>query len=274
VTLPMVSMLICVEGVAPVVEGALAKAKTFTRSQEGALRLYELNQPLPLEGIKPVLAVEGTTLYFATTAGFLKECREQKTGLAQSSEFRQALAQVGSEGNGLGYVSPKFFDHLRRFEALNPDLPADTKSIVHLVMANLPKPDRALVTVRTNLPDGILVCSYWNRSLKQEAAMVSVYNPITVGLMAAMAIPAFQKVRQASQQKAVLNNLRQLAAAADQYYLERGVRTATYNDLVGPGKYIKAINPVAGENYRTLRFVQGMPLRVRLPDGRTVEYKP
>ena len=125
-----------------------------------------------------------------------------------------------------------------------------------------------------NTDDGVLFRSYMNRSLKQDVAGVAVYNPVSVGLLAAMAIPAFQKVRTASQEKAILNNLRQLAAAADQYYLENGVSSATYDDLVGARKYIKVINPVAGENYRALRFQQGTTLRVRTADGRTVEYRP
>ena len=48
---------------------------------------------------------------------------------------------------------------------------------------------------------------------------------VIIGLLAAMAIPAFQKVRQSSQDKAVLNNARQLSAGADQYFLENGVST-------------------------------------------------
>ena len=36
---------------------------------------------------------------------------------------------------------------------------------------------------------------------------------VIIGLLAAMAIPAFQKVRIASQDKAVLNNARQMSAA-------------------------------------------------------------
>jgi hypothetical protein len=47
-----------------------------------------------------------------------------------------------------------------------------------------------------------------------------------------------------------------------------------YNDLVGPTRYIKALTPVMGENYRTVRLVEGLPLRIQLPDGRTVEYAP
>lgn len=33
------------------------------------------------------------------------------------------------------------------------------------------------------------------------------------------------------------------SAVVDQYYLEHGVTTATYDDLVGPDKYIKQIRP-------------------------------
>ena len=54
---------------------------------------------------------------------------------------------------------------------------------------------------------------------------------VIIGLLAAMAIPAFQKVRTNSQDKAVLNNARQLSAGADQYYLENGVSTVRLTDL-------------------------------------------
>jgi len=74
------------------------------------------------------------------------------------------------------------------------------------------------------------------------------------GLMAAMAIPAFQKVRSVSQEKAIINNLRQLDAAAEQFMLENGVTKAAYADLVGqgPDRYIKNLTPVSGEDYTRL----------------------
>jgi type IV pilus assembly protein PilA len=72
---------------------------------------------------------------------------------------------------------------------------------------------------------------------------------VIIGLLAAMAIPAFQKVRETSQEKAILNNLRQLASAADQYFLENGVTQVASADLVGTDKYVKVINAVAGESY-------------------------
>lgn len=273
---PALSLLICLDGVAPTVEEALVKSAQFTATVDGAVHLYELKQPLPLPGIKPVLAVDGTSLYFATSMEFMRECRGVgPAGLAQRAEFKEALAHVGSEGNALSYVSPRFFEQVKRIEALNPKLPPESKRVLEFVLHMLPKTERPLVTVRRNLPDGILVNSYWNRSLKQDVAALAIYNPMTVGMMAAMAIPAFQKVRTASQEKVVLNNLRQLSAAADQHYLENGVTTARYDDLVGPGKYIKQMNPVGGEDYRLLLFKQGAPLRVRVPSlKKTVEYAP
>ncbi len=73
---------------------------------------------------------------------------------------------------------------------------------------------------------------------------------VIIGLLAAMAIPAFNKVRETSQQKAVLNNLRQIASAASQYFVDAGVTEAAYDDLVGTNKYVKTLNPVAGESYK------------------------
>jgi type IV pilus assembly protein PilA len=272
--LPAFSFAICVEGIGPVVENAIAKSPAFRRTDEGAVHIYSPAQPAPLPGVDPAFVVDGSTLFITSARAFLAECRTQKTGLAQTAEFQQALAHVGNEGNGLVYVSPRMFEQLRRIETLNPNLPEQTKATLRFVLSRIPAAPQPLVAVRTNLPDGILLRSYLNRSLKQDVAMVAFYNPVTVGLVAAMAIPAFQKVRVASQEKAVLNNLRQLSAAADQYYLEHGVRSVTYDQLVGPRRYIRAVQSVAGENYRSLILVQGRPLRVQLPDGRTVEYAP
>lgn len=74
--------------------------------------------------------------------------------------------------------------------------------------------------------------------------------------------------------KSVLNNLRQLAAAADQYYLENGRSTASYDQLVGPTKYVKQLVPAAGEDYRGVEFVQGRTLRVTTNTGHVVTFAP
>ena len=97
---------------------------------------------------------------------------------------------------------------------------------------------------------------------------------VIIGLLAAMAIPAFQKVRQSSQDKAVLNNVRQLSAASDQYFLENGVSTVLQGNLVGATAYVKTLNTVAQETYPT-NFTQGVTITVSAIAGvRTVTYAP
>jgi hypothetical protein len=75
-------------------------------------------------------------------------------------------------------------------------------------------------------------------------------------------------------ERGILNNLRQLAAAADQYYLENGKSSTTYDELVGPTKYVKSITPLNGENYRGIQFAQGKAITVITATGHSVSYNP
>jgi type IV pilus assembly protein PilA len=271
VKLPKFSVLICVEGIGPILEPVLAKTQAFRRADDGTAHVYTLAMPLGVPDLAPVLVVDGTTLFFATNENFLRECRQHATSLADRAEFKTALDQAGKEGNGLVYVSPHFFSRLRDLETINAGALPATRDTLHSFVNNIEVPTQGLVSVRTNLPDGILTVSHGNQSAKSTLVAAPV---AAVGLMAAMAIPAFQKVRAESQHKAVLNNLRQLSAAADQYYLENGKSEATLADLVGPDKYIKALVPVAGEDYSAVVLKQGATMRVRLSDGRVISYRP
>ncbi len=97
---------------------------------------------------------------------------------------------------------------------------------------------------------------------------------VIIGLLAAMAIPAFQKVRQSSQDKTVLNNARQLSAASDQYFLENGVSTVLSTNLVGATNYVKAVNTVAGETYPD-GYTQGITISITgVAGARTITYAP
>jgi type IV pilus assembly protein PilA len=97
---------------------------------------------------------------------------------------------------------------------------------------------------------------------------------VIIGLLAAMAIPAFQKVRASSQDKAITNNLRQLSSAADQYFLEKGVTQVNTSVLVGTDstQYVKSVVTVAGESYVS-PINQGSPLTATPVAGtRTVTF--
>lgn len=86
--------------------------------------------------------------------------------------------------------------------------------------------------------------------------------------------------------RAIMSNLRRLSDTCDQYFLESGKTEATFAQLeqfrIGGslaewdrlrdrGKYA-GIRPVLGEDYTKIKFKQGEPLRLRLPDGRELSY--
>ena len=71
-----------------------------------------------------------------------------------------------------------------------------------------------------------------------------------------------------------MNNARQLAAAADQYFLEQGVSVITQGSLVGTTNYVKVLTLVANETYPD-SFTQGVTVTVSGVGGlRTVTYSP
>jgi type IV pilus assembly protein PilA len=61
------------------------------------------------------------------------------------------------------------------------------------------------------------------RSTKGFTLVEIMIVVVIIGLLAAMAIPAFQKVRTSSLEKTVLNDGRQIGAAIQQYCMEYGV---------------------------------------------------
>lgn len=98
---------------------------------------------------------------------------------------------------------------------------------------------------------------------------------VLIGLLAAMALPAFTRVTATSQDKAILNMARQLAAAADQYYLENGCSTVHTADLIGATSYIKALNRVTGHEQIPGYMTQGITLTIGNVAGqRTITYAP
>ena len=97
---------------------------------------------------------------------------------------------------------------------------------------------------------------------------------VIIGILAGLAIPGLQKIRVASQDKAVLNNARQLASAAEQYYQEMGTDSVLVSDLVGPSKYVKVINLVANETYPDTLYAATPVTVLGVAGLRTITYSP
>jgi len=67
---------------------------------------------------------------------------------------------------------------------------------------------------------------------------------VIIGLLSAMAIPAFKKVRQSSVKSTMDNDGKQLMSAANQYFMESGLSQVTTAALVGTEttKYIAKLS--------------------------------
>jgi prepilin-type N-terminal cleavage/methylation domain-containing protein len=84
---------------------------------------------------------------------------------------------------------------------------------------------------------------------------------VIIGMLASMAIPSFKKIRAASQDRAVANNLRQISQGAEQYYNEYGFSSVSSATLVGSNssQYVKTFVTVAFESY-TDTLLAGSPV--------------
>jgi prepilin-type N-terminal cleavage/methylation domain-containing protein len=74
-----------------------------------------------------------------------------------------------------------------------------------------------------------------------------------IGLLAAIAVPSFLKSRDTSQLNAIVNNLRLIEAAKDQWALENKKGTGDTTNLSSISDYLKGgtIKPVVSETYTT-----------------------
>ena len=94
------------------------------------------------------------------------------------------------------------------------------------------------------------------RSLCEQQAFTLVEIMIVVaiiGLLAALAVPSFIKVRKESRAKRIVNDARQIDAAIDTWALQAGAVDGDAVDLVQAARYMKSgtINPndVLGNPY-------------------------
>jgi hypothetical protein len=115
----------------------------------------------------------------------------------------------------------------------------------------------------------------WARRATWPAAARACTICIVAGVPVTLLGGAIHRLRASSGESAVYCNLGALAAAADQYWMENDpTAEIRYEDLVGPSRYVKAVNPIVGEDYRpNFPLRKGDHLRAKLPNGRSVFYE-
>jgi type IV pilus assembly protein PilA len=92
---------------------------------------------------------------------------------------------------------------------------------------------------------------------------------VIIGLLAAMAIPAFNKVRYTSRYKTIANNLRQISSGAQQYMMEQGATSVSEGQLEGTSTfdYVRPIARVNGESYSGMPTITGTTTQLSVTEA-------
>jgi competence protein ComGC len=279
--MPTIDAVIALDGFSDVFDQfqtAFTGAPFFKFSEANGMKIMSVDTeiPAPFDVYQPQLISDPKTkrLYLVSRSSFADETINGKgPRLSSSADFKTAIDGLPDKGNFLSYISKKgaaaFVQYYsaQMMQTLPPD--AQKSMMEFNTLQNIP---HGLASVDVNLADGIFAQGESTQSYKNVVLVAPV---MAVGLVSAMAIPAFAKVREQSREKAITNNLRIIASAAQTYMLDKGVTSASYQDIVGPGadKYIRAITPVMGEDYTGIVVRQNSTqISVTTPDGQVITF--
>jgi type IV pilus assembly protein PilA len=283
-TMPRIEFILRLESAAPLATKlgklpALAAMPDFKMEMDGGLTV--LSGFLPKNALYAPLIVGNETsgeLFLCSSRAFYDSCLQGSSAKLKSSKaFAGATEGLPKSGYAFGYISPEVGSLLK--ELIDRSMEEAVKTGGQEAAAFRPYMNWSIEPMVSEFPmayagsveaNGLYSVANWNVSHKRNLATMAYANPVTIGLVAAMAIPAFQKVRNTSQEKTITNNLRQLASGADQYFLENGVTSVKTSELLGPNGYIRSFEPVAGETYPQEINTKMDKISATLPNGETV----
>jgi hypothetical protein len=250
-------------------------AGQLVKTDKDGLRMRTMSIPLPLPiALRPSIARVDDYLLVATTDALIEEAvsvrRGQKKGWKQSDEFQKLSGGVPQRGNQFVFLSPRFGQTVAQIQQqalrISPKLgQAQAEGIQKLLGAGSAA---YTFTVAANTEEGWLGVGNGNQTYSQVLIGPALVAP--AGLLAAIAIPNFVKARQTAQRNAIMNNLRMIEGAKQQWALEKKKNDgspATETDLA---PYLRGgkINNIRGEKYE-LNSIGRSPA-ASLPDGSSI----
>lgn len=226
--------------------------------------------PIPFE---PAFGQADGLFFFATHPDAIRSALNALRGgacLKAKPEFQRMFSALPERNNGLVYAGTRFSETLRRLQkAQFEQMRAANGEMLAALMERIWEwiPQGASASVRVIKPDGILWQSVSPMGGK-EAALSAAAMPL--GMIAGISIPAFVSARNRAQQASMINMLRMVDSAKEQWALENNKddgAEVTLADIEGylrpgslklpPGHELK-INPI-GESPEIVK-----------PDGETV----
>lgn len=227
------------------------------------------------------LALEGERLHLASSEAFLRECLERKTGLAQAPAFVQALAATAKEGNTVAYATPRLFKLARE---LLSELPSRNRgdrlaaSGLQQALGRFDLVKAPVVTVVSNLPDGVLVQSVSPESLREALPLLGLATPDLAGNILRVALPSFVSERYAQgaaerRSAAIVANLGRVSAVAERYFARNSDVEVSFAQLQEFDAEGTRLIPVADEDYSPITIRRDRDVvEVETPEYGTVTF--
>lgn len=166
---------------------------------------------------------EGGPLVLFTSDTYREQILTGEGGLASSAEYKAATNGLPTEGSVMYYLSKNLFDNAQnlRTKAFE-QMPQQARAGIIiwkmfypiLFVENVPQGYAKVTSVQ---PTGVLAVANW--PFPESGGLLDSQNHVVmVGLLAAMAIPAFNKVRANAIEGTMDNDARQVAAATQQFF--------------------------------------------------------
>lgn len=199
--------------------------------------------PIP---VSPTIAVKGKMMLIGSDVGVVKSAitaAEDGDGLTSTAEFKEAFAGLSVTNNGFSFISERTAVALKEFQAgmikssSGPDADQAAAFMTQLQTSGLMGNDKLKgASITQSWKSGIVTSG---RSQQGGREMIMGYALMPIGLLAAVAIPSFQKSKMASQKNACINNLRQIDAAKEQWAMAQNKADGDEADVDGISAYIR-----------------------------------
>lgn len=193
--------------------------------------------------------------------------------LSETADFKKLSGQLPEEAliysYTAGYQMSTVMNALKSEPSIAPYAGLGEK-VAALVLGDFLEPTTGALYFEDNY---LISEGYAGYSTKQAVMIIPASMVGATAAMAAMAVSPFKQVRSAAKEKTVKNNLRQIASAAQQYFLETGETKVSIEKLTGPNGYIRKLEPVAGESYENMVIsVDDEVIEVTLGDGSVISH--
>ena len=198
------------------------------KSMHDENELYTLNLPIPSPvPLSPTLVMTDDYLLIGSSLGVVKEaldCEKNESGLVSTPLYKQLLKNAPEETSAIEFVSPRFmktyFDVLGK--AMNDTNEPEFESMMKMMTESWGNMYAGGYALKT--PAGFYSESHVNYG---GAKPVELAASSYIGVLAAIAIPSFQKAQHNAQERSCENNRRMIETAKELWALENDKAAGT-----------------------------------------------